>query len=69
MQARLDGKLVLLYTLLVLQVLIVMIYVATTPQPELIVSTTRSSVSFVKFERSQVIHSGEKRLVRNPQLY
>lgn len=55
MQARLDGKLALLYTLLVLQVLIVMIYVATTPPPELTVSTTRASVSFVKFEASQVI--------------
>lgn len=54
MQARLDGKLALLYTLLVLQVLIVMIYVATTPPPELTVSTTRASVSFVKFETSQV---------------
>lgn len=55
MQTRLDGKLALLYTLLVLQVLIVMIYVATTPQPELTASTTRASVSFVKFETSQVL--------------
>lgn len=53
MQPRLDGKLVLLYTLLVLQVLIVMIYVATTPPSELTVSTTHTSVTFVKFERSQ----------------
>ncbi|KAG5314582.1 MGAT3 acetylglucosaminyltransferase, partial [Acromyrmex insinuator] len=56
MQVRLDGKLALLYTLLVLQVLIVMIYVATTPPPELAASTTRASVSFVKFEASQELH-------------
>ncbi|XP_015601178.1 beta-1,4-mannosyl-glycoprotein 4-beta-N-acetylglucosaminyltransferase isoform X2 [Cephus cinctus] len=43
MQARLDGKLALLYTLLVLQVLIVVIYVASTPPPELVASTTRNS--------------------------
>lgn len=49
MQTRLDGKLALLYTLLVLQVLVVMIYVATTPPPELTVSTTHTSVTFVKF--------------------
>lgn len=55
MQVRLDGKLALLYTLLVLQVLIVMIYVATTPPAELAASTTRASVSFVKFEASQVL--------------
>lgn len=56
MQVRLDGKLALLYTLLVLQVLIVMIYVATTPPAELIATTTtRASVSFVKFEPSQVL--------------
>lgn len=54
MQPRLDGKLALLYTLLVLQVLIVMIYVATTPPPELTVSTTHTSVTFVKFEEPQV---------------
>lgn len=54
MQPRLDGKLALLYTLLVLQVLIVMIYVATTPPSELTVSTTHTSVTFVKFEESQV---------------
>jgi len=54
MQVRLDGKLALLYTLLILQVLIVMIYVATTPPAELTVSTTHASVSFVKFEASQV---------------
>ncbi|XP_017766134.1 PREDICTED: beta-1,4-mannosyl-glycoprotein 4-beta-N-acetylglucosaminyltransferase isoform X1 [Eufriesea mexicana] len=53
MQPRLDGKLALLYTLLVLQVLIVMIYVATTPPPELTVSTTHTSVTFVKFEKPQ----------------
>lgn len=55
MQVRLDGKLALLYTLLVLQVLIVMIYVATTPPAELAAPTTRASVSFVKFEASQVL--------------
>lgn len=54
MQPRLDGKLALLYTLLVLQVLIVIIYVATTPPSELTVSTTHTSVTFVKFEESQV---------------
>lgn len=64
MQARLDGKLALLYTLLVLQVLIVMIYVATTPPPELTVSTTRTSVSFVKFETSQVIRQRKQRMLK-----
>ena len=54
MQPRLDGKLVLLYTLLVLQVFIVIIYVATTPPSELTVSTTRASVTFVRFEDAQV---------------
>lgn len=54
MQPRLDGKLALLYTLLVLQVLIVMIYVATTPSSELTMSTTHTSVTFVKFEEQQV---------------
>lgn len=54
MQPRLDGKLALLYTLLVLQVLIVMIYVATTPPSELTVSTTHTSVTFVKFEEPKV---------------
>lgn len=54
MQPRLDGKLALLYTLLVLQVLIVMIYVATTPPSELTMSTTHTSVTFVKFEEQQV---------------
>ncbi|XP_060819636.1 beta-1,4-mannosyl-glycoprotein 4-beta-N-acetylglucosaminyltransferase [Bombus pascuorum] len=53
MQPRLDGKLALLYTLLVLQVLIVMIYVATTPPSELTMSTTHTSVTFVKFEEQQ----------------
>lgn len=53
MQPRLDGKLALLYTLLVLQVLIVMIYVATTPSSELTMSTTHTSVTFVKFEEQQ----------------
>ncbi|KAG7203799.1 hypothetical protein KM043_013816 [Ampulex compressa] len=53
MQTRLDGKLALLYTLLVLQVLIVMIYVATTPPPELTASTTHTSVTFVKLQESQ----------------
>ena len=53
MQPRLDGKLVLLYTLLVLQVFIVIIYVATTPPSELTVSTTRTSVTFVRFEDTQ----------------
>lgn len=54
MQPRLDGKLALLYTLLVLQVLIVMIYVATTPPSELTMSTTHTSVTFVKFDEQQV---------------
>ncbi|XP_017875636.1 beta-1,4-mannosyl-glycoprotein 4-beta-N-acetylglucosaminyltransferase isoform X1 [Ceratina calcarata] len=53
MQPRLDGKLVLLYTLLFLQVLIVMVYVATTPPSELTASMTHTSVSFVKFEEPQ----------------
>lgn len=47
MQGRLDGKLALLYTLLVLQILIVVIYVASTPPPEIIAPTTQSSVTFV----------------------
>lgn len=54
MQTRLDGKLALLYTLLVLQVLIVMVYVVTTPPSEIVVASTRSSVSFVNFEETQV---------------
>lgn len=53
MQTRLDGRLALLYTLLILQVLIVMIYVATTPPAELAVSATGTSVTFVKLESSQ----------------
>lgn len=47
MQNRVDGKLVLLYTLLVLQVFIVMIYVASTPPSEYATSTIRNPVSFV----------------------
>ncbi|KAI4476389.1 hypothetical protein M0802_014877 [Mischocyttarus mexicanus] len=54
MQTRLDGKLALLYTLLVLQVLIVMVYVVTTPPSEIVVASTRSSVSFVNIEETQV---------------
>lgn len=59
MQTRLDGKLALLYTLLALQVLIVMIYVATAPPPELTVSTTRTSVTFLKLEESPDSQSRE----------
>ncbi|XP_008556928.1 beta-1,4-mannosyl-glycoprotein 4-beta-N-acetylglucosaminyltransferase isoform X2 [Microplitis demolitor] len=44
MQSRLDGKLILLYTLLVLQVFIVMIYVISTPTSEYDGSTTRNPV-------------------------
>ncbi|KAK0081529.1 hypothetical protein PV325_012013 [Microctonus aethiopoides] len=47
---RVDGKLVLLYTLLVLQVFIVMIYVASTPPSEYSTSTIRNPVSFVNMD-------------------
>lgn len=48
MHNRLDAKLILLYTLLVLQVFIVMIYVATTPPSQFIKKPTKNSVSFVE---------------------
>ncbi|XP_057341365.1 beta-1,4-mannosyl-glycoprotein 4-beta-N-acetylglucosaminyltransferase [Microplitis mediator] len=54
MQSRLDGKLILLYTLLVLQVFIVMIYVISTPTSEYDGSTTRNPVSFIESETVQV---------------
>lgn len=55
MQTRIDGKLLVLYTLLVLQVLIVMIYVASTPPSEYLATTTGTPVSFVNVETNQVI--------------
>ncbi|XP_012266810.1 beta-1,4-mannosyl-glycoprotein 4-beta-N-acetylglucosaminyltransferase [Athalia rosae] len=60
MQGRLDWKLVLLYTLLVLQILIVVIYVASTPPPEIIAATTQSSVSFVKVEMPKALQSAPR---------
>ncbi|XP_046610684.1 beta-1,4-mannosyl-glycoprotein 4-beta-N-acetylglucosaminyltransferase [Neodiprion virginianus] len=57
MQGRLDGKLALLYTLLVLQILIVVIYVASTPPPDIIAPTTQTSVSFVKIEKPKPVHN------------
>ncbi|XP_034942855.1 beta-1,4-mannosyl-glycoprotein 4-beta-N-acetylglucosaminyltransferase [Chelonus insularis] len=54
MQNRLDAKLILLYTLLVLQVFIVMIYVVSTPPAEYETSTTKNPVSFVNMETSKV---------------
>lgn len=59
MQGRLDGKLALLYTLLVLQILIVVIYVASAPPLEIISPTTQSSVTFVKLGIPKVINSQE----------
>lgn len=48
MQVRLDWKLALLYTLLVLQVLIVMIYVSSTPHmSDLNAPALRDTVTFV----------------------
>ncbi|KAH0539165.1 beta-1,4-mannosyl-glycoprotein 4-beta-N-acetylglucosaminyltransferase [Cotesia glomerata] len=54
MQNRMDGKLILLYTLLVLQVFIVMIYVISTPKSEYDLSTTRNPVSFIDTQTVQV---------------
>ncbi|XP_043277697.1 beta-1,4-mannosyl-glycoprotein 4-beta-N-acetylglucosaminyltransferase [Venturia canescens] len=55
MQTRIDGKLLVLYTLLVLQVLIVMVYVASTPTSEFVATTTGTPVSFVNIETNQVL--------------
>ena len=58
MQARLDWKLALVYTLLVLQVLVFMLYVASSPhdedQPN--ASALRDRVSFVDMQNSQVFN-------------
>ena len=55
MQTKLDWKLALLYTLLVLQVLIVMVYVASTPHvAELNAPALRDTVTFVNLEVPQV---------------
>lgn len=55
MHMRLDGKLAWLYLMLISQVLIVMIYVVSTPTTEIISATTQTPVSFVKFASSKVI--------------
>ncbi|XP_011314642.1 beta-1,4-mannosyl-glycoprotein 4-beta-N-acetylglucosaminyltransferase [Fopius arisanus] len=61
MQNRLDGKLVLLYTLLVLQVFIVMIYVIATPPSEYTQLTPRNPVSFVRMEPAYIPQKFENR--------
>jgi hypothetical protein len=57
MQTRLDWKLILLYTLLVLQVFIVMVYVASTPHVSDLnaPAALRDAITFVSFESSQVL--------------
>ncbi|XP_015124132.1 beta-1,4-mannosyl-glycoprotein 4-beta-N-acetylglucosaminyltransferase [Diachasma alloeum] len=59
MQNRLDGKLALLYTLLVLQVFIVMIYVVSTPPSEYAQMTTRNPISFIRVEPTEIPLKGE----------
>ena len=54
MQPRLDWKLAVLYTLLVLQVLVVMLYVASTPHVDLNAPALRDTVTFVDLEAPQV---------------
>ncbi|XP_011500391.1 PREDICTED: beta-1,4-mannosyl-glycoprotein 4-beta-N-acetylglucosaminyltransferase isoform X2 [Ceratosolen solmsi marchali] len=54
MQTRVDWKLVLLYTLLVLQVFIVMVYVASTPHvSDINAPALKETITFVSFESSQ----------------
>lgn len=57
MQIRLlDGKLALLFFMLILQVLVIMIYVVSTPPTETPNLIMRNSVSFVKFDSPKVIN-------------
>ncbi|XP_058801673.1 beta-1,4-mannosyl-glycoprotein 4-beta-N-acetylglucosaminyltransferase-like [Phymastichus coffea] len=62
MQPKIDWKLALLYTLLVLQVLIVMIYVTSTPHvTDLSAPVGRDGVSFVDMEAPQQYYENKSR--------
>ncbi|XP_051153523.1 beta-1,4-mannosyl-glycoprotein 4-beta-N-acetylglucosaminyltransferase [Leptopilina boulardi] len=60
MHIRTDGKIILLFTLLILQVMIVMIYVInTTPSSKLITPTRHEAVSFVNIHSAEALYKNE----------